>query len=80
VGSSVTLSNRVILDSVALYGGTLTFVGLNNRIISWYTGGNYGKIVIGSAATFSTLLPTIPAYYEVVDLRTTIPAGDYNRT
>jgi hypothetical protein len=39
-----------------------------------------GKIVIYPSATFTTPLPTIPAEYEVIDLRTTIPTNDSNRT
>jgi hypothetical protein len=54
--------------------------GLELEYIYTGRGGDYCKIIIGSAATFTTPLPTLSNRFEVVDLRSIIPAGDYNRT
>jgi hypothetical protein len=71
----------VRLGIVIIYGGNLEFLGTNLSVASFETQGNEGaKITIGTNATFTTPLPTIPAQWEVVDLRATIPTGDYNRT
>jgi hypothetical protein len=84
IGSGATLllnGGNIQLGYVQLVGGTLNFKTGNASVNTWLTNtSNYGKIVIYPTATFSTPLPTIPATYEVVDLRTTIPVGDTNRT
>jgi hypothetical protein len=78
---TLTMNGNVSLQSILLETGTLEIVGLNNSIASWSTAARcIGKIIIARYATFTTPLPAIPAYYEVVDLRTTIPLGDTNRT